>query len=84
MSEKFYGQLRMKQLPKSEYFLMKDIMSAFRLDDERECFIVGMRLLYTLLHNDKIGKGLVTAVISEWRASQNVEREYTKVREILK
>lgn len=79
MAEKWQASLRMRQLPKDEYRLMKALIEQFELQDPSELFTVLLRLGYEVLHfGDKgQGKQWFIQVIDTWRSYPTEEREYT-------
>lgn len=69
--------LRMRQLPKSEYTLMKRLIEHFDLDDPSELYGVLLVLGYEVLQRtDLQGKQWVTRIIGELREDRNGVRDY--------
>jgi hypothetical protein len=63
-----YPWLRMKQLPKSEYTLMKTLIDRWQLTDESELFCVAMHLMEEVaLYDPPRGETWLHQVIATWR-----------------
>lgn len=68
--------LKIPQLPKSEYRLMKGLIEYFELFDQKELLAVGFILMYRLLHAPD-GEAVIVEVIDDWRAmKKKAERDY--------
>lgn len=71
-----YG-LRMKQLPKPEYRLMKALQLRYNLSDTSELFGVALRLMAEVeLYQSPTGQAWITQVIHSYRSLSDAEREY--------
>jgi len=57
VAQKWNSSLRMRQLPKAEYRLMKAMVKHFHLRDDAELFAVLLRLGYDVLHFGDKGQG---------------------------
>jgi len=78
MAEQWRSSLRMRQLPKAEYKLMKSMIDHFGLDDPSELFTVLLRLGYEVLHfGDKgQGKQWFVRTVNTLRSNRNEVRDY--------
>ena len=75
--EKSTFTLRLRQLPKPEYKLMKALVKSLSLKDESELFAIALRLLYEVsLYDNGRGERWIIQVINTFRSSLDKEREY--------
>lgn len=71
-----YG-LRMKQLPKPEYRLMKALQLRYNLSDISELFGVALRLMAEVeLYQSPTGQVWIQQVINSYRSLSEAERVY--------
>lgn len=79
MSEHGYaGGLRMRQLPKPEYYLMRDLIEKYSLRDPCELFTVALRLVHEVLRYDQgRGEQWFINVINTYRSYPHEQREYS-------
>jgi hypothetical protein len=71
-----YG-FKMKQLPKSEYHLLKDVIAAYNLEDASEAVAIALRLLYEVtLYQDGTGEQWLLRVIDDIRSIPDTQRVY--------
>jgi hypothetical protein len=70
--------LRMRQIPKPEYKLMKALVKKYSLKDDSELFQVALTLLYEVsLYNDGIGDQWIHQVITSLKEMPEKDRVYT-------
>lgn len=76
----FQPVFRMKNLPKAEYLLMKQLLTTFQLDDPSELFTCSLRVLYELLYMEDAlivnGRHYLTRIIADYRSNPKEQREY--------
>lgn len=69
--------LRMRQLPKPEYRLMKALVKQYHLKDDSELFAAALILMYEVsLYNDGIGVQWIHQVIGSMRDLPEKSRVY--------
>jgi len=69
--------LRMRQLPRPEYRLMKALISRYELTDVSEMFAVSLRLFHEVMRYDNgAGEQWIRNVINEHRTDENETRVY--------
>jgi hypothetical protein len=74
-----YG-FKMKQLPKSEYHLLKDVIAAYNLEDASEAVAIALRLLYEVtLYQDGTGEQWLLRVIDDIRSIPDTQRVYASL-----
>ena len=63
-----YG-FRMRNLPKAEYTLLKQLKEQYQLDDDMETVVIALRLWSEVLRfgSNGEGKAWVVSVINTWR-----------------
>jgi hypothetical protein len=74
--------LKMKQLPKAEYKLMRLLIAEYSLDkDPAELFACALRLVYEVLHMQgghvSDGQQWWVQIINQYRSAPDEQREYT-------
>ena len=78
MAESSSFFLRMRQIPKPEYKLMKALVKKYQLRDDSEMFQIALVLLYEVsLYNDGIGEQWIHQVIDSTRTLPEKNRQYT-------
>jgi hypothetical protein len=71
-----YG-FKMRQLPKSEYHLLKAVIAHYNLEDASEAVSVALRLLYEVtLYQDGHGEQWLLRVIDDIRSIPDTQRVY--------
>ena len=70
----FHGMFKMRQLPKAEYLLMKQLLAHYEIDDPSELFIIMLRLVYEIHHSTQ--KEQIIHVIDQWRSLKHESRVY--------
>lgn len=78
MSDKAWLGLKMRQLPKPEYRLMKALVQRYNLRDESELFAVALRLLVSVerftLEGKPAGRQWIAGEIDRLRSASDDER----------
>lgn len=69
--------LRLRQLPKPEYTLMKSLVSRYNLTDTTELFAIALSLLNEVeQYNNGQGHQWIINVIDAYRSTKEVDRTY--------
>lgn len=78
MAEQNGYSLRMRQIPKPEYKLMKAMVKKYQLKDDSELFQMALVLMYEVsLHNGIGGDKWIAQVIDSTRSLSEKDRTYT-------
>ena len=78
MAENNSFSLRMRQIPKPEYKLMKAMVKKYQLKDESELFSIALSLMYEVsLYKNGEGEVWITHVIDNVKTLPEKDRVYT-------
>ena len=78
MAENNSFSLRMRQIPKPEYKLMKAMVKKYQLKDESELFSIALSQMYEVsLYKNGEGEVWITHVIDSFHTLHEKDRVYT-------